>query len=121
MQTGKYEKLILEKLELVNGILAMAVEQNTAVKADDLKKAAALDPDKKRLIDKMTELDRVLPDFRGEEKENSENIKEIIRNVNSSLNNLIKIEKESETLISGHYGNISGEHINAYKTYKQFK
>ena len=51
----------------------------------------------------------------------SENAKQIIKNINLSLNELIKLEKENEVLISQASDSISGKYIDLYKTYKQLK
>jgi hypothetical protein len=115
------EDLILEKMNLIDSVLAKASEENEAIKSKNFEKAVLIDSEKNNLINRLMEIDRMLLSPGAAKMNASKNTRLAIENINSSLNNLIKIEKENEILISGQYGNVSGNHINAYKTYKQSK
>ena len=120
--TGIDTEVLLEKKRgLVADAAALSAEENKLIKSKNFEKARTVDAEKGAVINRLALADRELAIAVKPGAVISENAKEIIKNINSSLNELIKLEKENEQLISQAGESISGKYIESYKTYKHLK
>ncbi len=113
--------LLIKKQGLVESAVVLSMDENKLIKSKKFEKAAPVDAEKSAVINSLVSCDRELAAAMKPGVIISENAKEIIKNINSSLNELIKLEKENELLISQAGESISGKYIDSYKTYKQLK
>ena len=105
-------KVVFEKKErLVRELLAVSQELKEFLLRGDV-------PDeilrrKENLISEISETDRLIKYTATEKK--AEIPEKTIVNINSLLNDLIKAEKENESIISSKLEHFKGNHVNAYK------
>lgn len=121
MGLSPVEIILGKKQGFIEAAAALSAEENTFIKLKSYEKAARADAEKNVIIKNLITLDRELLTVSKSDTEISENAKQIIKNINSSLNDLIKLEKENEVLISQAGESISGKYIDSYKIYKKLK
>ena len=112
-------ELLDKKRHIIEAVLFKTSEQNRLIILKEFKEAAEIDAVKENLINELIRVDAGISEIKTINAETSEKAKDRIQNINSSLNHLIKLEKENETLLDQANISFSGEYIQAYKTYKQ--
>jgi hypothetical protein len=68
---------------------------------------------KEKLLSELAETDALIAALPADKK--NEIPKEIVVNINSLLNDLIKTEKEIESMVSSKIEHLKGNYVNAYK------
>ncbi len=118
MGAADYRAALEQKKDLVNRLLVKTLELNGAIKSDNYEKIYSVDEEKKGLLKSLESADAELKKTAAGSQED---VKDIIKNINSLLVDLIKLEKENELLITLRIDSASGRHAEAYKTYKYIK
>jgi hypothetical protein len=121
MSFSEIETLLEIKKACLNKVYLLALEENVLVKAKEFGKILDIDLKKNEAIKGLLDMDKEILKYTGDNPATTENVQLIIENINSSLNDLIKLEKENELLLGQTADFFSGNYINAYKTYKQCK
>ena len=113
---------LLDKKALVIGAVCSKTEElQMRIRSNNFSEITAIDSVREGLIRELIETDRMLEKFKEPEPDISEKAKTKMKNINSSLDYLIKLEKENDTLLELAQISFSGEYITAYKTYKRPK
>lgn len=115
------ELLLKDKQLFLETAAALSLEENKLIKSKVFENIGAVDAKKNSAIYSMIAADRELALAAKQNPAMTENARQIIKNINSSLFELIKLEKENELLISQAGQSISGKYIDSYKTYKHLK
>ena len=121
MENPDFEALLVKKEELLRMVSSASIEINKQIKSKAFENALQADLEKNEFINSLFALDKELVLAAKTTPVISEKARQIIKNINSSLIDLIKLEKENELLISQAGESISGKYIDSYKTYKQLK
>jgi hypothetical protein len=111
-------ELLDKKCMIIEAVSRKINEQNRLILSNQFSDMAGIDAAKEELIKELLMTDNRISALKTIDRETSEKAKDKIQNINSSLNYLIKLEKENETLLERANTSFSGEYIKAYKTYK---
>lgn len=111
-------ELLDKKSLIIEDVSRKTKEQNRLILSNQFSFLAAIDAEKEALIKELLSTDNMIAVLKPPDRETSEKAKDKMQNINSSLNYLIKLEKENETLLEQANSSFSGEYIRAYKTYK---
>ena len=121
MGTREIELLLEKKRGFIETAVVLSREENMLIKLKAFEKTGVVDAKKNSVIQRLIAIDMELAPAVKSGRLISENAKQIIENINSSLNDLIKLEKENEVLISQAGDSISGKYIDLYKAYRRLK
>lgn len=118
MENPDFEQLLEKKDSLLRSAALLSAEMNNLIKSKDFENAVQNDLKKNEILSGLTVISLELDLASKLKPVISEKARLLIKNINSSLIDLIKLEKENELLISRAGDSISGKYIDSYKTYK---
>jgi hypothetical protein len=104
-----------KKEEIINRILEISGAQNSAVKNRETGKIISLDNEKAPLVESLAEIDNSLKPFIFKNNRYPVSVRDMVKKINLSLNNLIDIERENHKLLAEMEMSASGRHIESYK------
>jgi hypothetical protein len=111
-------ELLDKKSQIIEAVSQKTNEQNRLILSNQFSNMAEIDAAKEDLIKELLITDNMISALKTIDRETSEKARDKMQKINSSLNYLIKLEKENETLLEQANRSFSGEYIKAYKTYK---
>jgi hypothetical protein len=119
MNGVEFLALLDKKALVIRAVCSKTEELQRHIRSNNFSEITAIDSAREGLIRELVEADRMLENFKKPDRDISEKAKSKMKNINSSLDYLIKLEKENETLLEQARISFSGEYITAYKTYKR--
>lgn len=121
MENKGFEELLEKKELLLRSAAILSAELKGYIKSKDFENAVKNDLKKNEILSGLTVISLELDIAAKSKPPITEKARLLIKNINSSLKDLIKLEKENELLISQAGDALSGKYIESYKTYKQSK
>lgn len=109
------EQLLTEKLNYLENLLDIAMEQKNLIAKKDFSRLYEKDVKKHELLTKILENDEFLESNKIKNNKDFNTTQDIIKKINLALNKLIIIEKENALKLTDLNLLLSGNHIEFYK------
>ncbi len=121
MNPERINKLLDEKLTLINHLLIETKSQNDALNKSDFEKTLLHNESKQKLVDKMSENEKQLKQELSNGIPDDKMIKIKAEKINMLFEELIILERQNNILVNDALALMSGERINAYLKGKNLK